>query len=129
MRQWLWRSSVASVVSAKGCAIMTAPQRRHASSDLPHWVPAGARHYLVHTETGLSIRALGRASDCHPSTVLRQVRRIEGPRDDPLVDAALRSLSAQVSAREILQEGKAKKMKMDNTADLIHYAFKNNLIK
>ncbi len=92
---------------------MTAPQGRHASSDLPHWVPDGARHYLVHTETGLSIRALARASDCHPSTVLRQVRRIEGRRDDPLVDAALRSLSAQVSAREILQEGKAKKMKME----------------
>ncbi len=92
---------------------MTAPQGRHASSDLPRWVPDGARHYLVHTETGLSIRALARASDCHPSTVLRQVRRIEGRRDDPLVDAALRALSAQVSAREILKEGKSKTMKME----------------
>lgn len=92
---------------------MTAPHGRHASSDLPRWVPDGARHYLVHTETGLSIRALARASDCHPSTVLRQVRRIEGRRDDPLVDAALRSLSAQVSAREILKKGKSKTMKME----------------
>jgi len=92
---------------------MTAPQGRQASSDLPRWVPDAARHYLVHTETGLSIRALARASDCHPSTVLRQVRRFEGRRDDPLIDAALRALSAQVSAREILKKGKAKTMKME----------------
>ncbi len=92
---------------------MTAPQGRRTTSDLPRWVPDAARHYLVHTETGLSIRALARASDCHPSTVLRQVRRLEGRRDDPLIDAALRSLSAQVSARDILKEGKLKAMKME----------------
>jgi len=38
---------------------------------------------------------------------------LEGRRDDPLIDAALRSLSAQVSAREILQKGKTKSMKME----------------
>ena len=92
---------------------MTAPEGRIAAPDLPCWVPDAARHYLVHTETGLSIRALARASDCHPSTVLRQVRRFEGRRDDPLIDAALRALSAQVSAREILKEGKTKTMKME----------------
>lgn len=91
---------------------MTAPQGRHISSDLPKWVPDAARHYLVHTEAGLSIRALARASDCHPSTVLRQVRRFEGRRDDPLIDAALRSLSAQVSARDILKKRKSDTMKM-----------------
>jgi DNA-binding MarR family transcriptional regulator len=93
--------------------IMTAQQERRIPSDLPRWVPDAARHYLVHTETGLSIRALARASDCHPSTVLRQVRRFEGRRDDPLIDAALRALSAQVSAREILDQGKMKTMKME----------------
>ncbi len=92
---------------------MTAPQGQQKASDLPRWVPDAARHYLVHTETGLSIRALARASDCHPSTVLRQVRRLEGRRDDPLIDAALRSLSAQVSARDILKQGKTKSMKME----------------
>lgn len=66
---------------------------------LPGWVPDAARRYLVHTTAGLSIRALARESDCHPSTVLRQVRRFECRRDDPLIDAALRSLSSTVSVR------------------------------
>ncbi|MEE4189847.1 MAG: helix-turn-helix domain-containing protein, partial [Roseobacter sp.] len=48
--------------------------------------------YLAHTEAGFPIRALARASGCHASTILRQIRRIESRRDDPLVDAALRNL-------------------------------------
>ena len=48
--------------------------------------------YLAHTEAGLPIRALARAAGCHASTILRQIRRIETRRDDPLVDAALRHL-------------------------------------
>ncbi|MGR3272615.1 DUF6456 domain-containing protein [Thalassococcus profundi] len=59
---------------------------------LPDWVPQNARHYLAHIEAGLPIRALARAAGCHASTVLRQVRRIEAQRDDPLIDAALRRL-------------------------------------
>lgn len=61
-------------------------------TDLPDWVPESARHYLVHTENGLSIRALARRGGYHASTVLRQIRKIEMRRDDPLVDAALKSL-------------------------------------
>lgn len=61
---------------------------------LPGWVPAPARHYLVHTEAGLPIRELARQSGCHASTILRQVRRFETQRDDPLIDAVLRSLGA-----------------------------------
>lgn len=76
---------------------MTARQGSIGSDALPHWVPDAARHYLAHTETGQSIRALARKSACHPSTVLRQVRRFEGRRDDPLIDAALKSLSTRVS--------------------------------
>ena len=67
------------------------------SRTLPKWVPMAARHYLAHTEDGLSIRALARATDCHPSTILRQVRRFEGLRDDPLIDAALRALAAKTA--------------------------------
>ncbi|WP_298835992.1 DUF6456 domain-containing protein [uncultured Roseobacter sp.] len=59
---------------------------------MPDWVPASAQMYLAHTEAGLPIRALARAAGCHASTVLRQIRRIETRRDDPLVDAALRTL-------------------------------------
>lgn len=91
---------------------MTAPQGRVRPQQLPRWVPDAARHYLVHTETGLSIRALARASACHPSTVLRQVRRFEGRRDDPLIDAALKDLSAHVSALDIVKQRKSDTMKM-----------------
>lgn len=62
--------------------------------ELPDWLPEGARHYLAHTELGAPIRALAREAGCHASTVLRQIRKVEMRRDDPLVDAALRKLSA-----------------------------------
>lgn len=70
---------------------------RGSHQNLPKWVPLAAKHYLAHTEDGLSIRALARATDCHPSTILRQVRRFEGRRDDPLIDAALKALADQSS--------------------------------
>ncbi len=89
---------------------MTAHQGHVQTQRLPRWVPDAARNYLVHTEVGLSIRALARASDCHPSTVLRQVRRFEGRRDDPLIDAALRELSSRVSARDIVKKRNCEKM-------------------
>lgn len=61
---------------------------------LPNWVPEGARHYIVHTEAGLSIRQLARDAGCHASTVMRQVRKFENRRDDPLIDGALRALGS-----------------------------------
>ena len=51
-----------------------------------------AQRYLAHTEAGHSIRAIARRTGCHPSTIMRQIRKVETRRDDPLVDAALRSL-------------------------------------
>lgn len=59
----------------------------------PTWVPEPVRSYLAHTEGGQAIRALARDRGCHPSTVMRQVRRTEQRRDDPLVDRALVTLS------------------------------------
>lgn len=67
--------------------------------EYPDWVPDAARHYLAHTEKGTSIRALARAADCHASTILRQVRRFEGRRDDPLVDDALKALAIRHAAQ------------------------------
>lgn len=61
---------------------------------VPAWVPEGAQRYLAHTESGRSIRDIARSAGCHASTILRQIRRIEMRRDDPLVDAALQSLAA-----------------------------------
>ncbi|RDC74502.1 helix-turn-helix domain-containing protein [Rhodovulum sp. 12E13] len=63
-----------------------------AAGDVPGWVPAAARHYLRHTEGGLSIREVARHEGCHASTILRQIRRLESRRDDPLVDEALARL-------------------------------------
>ena len=65
-----------------------------AGKPLPAWVPKPAQIYLAHTEAGLPIRALARMSGCHASTILRQIRKVETRRDDPLVDAALRTLGA-----------------------------------
>lgn len=67
---------------------------------IPRWVPQAALNYLAHTECGLPIRALARSKDCHASTILRQVRRFESRRDDPLVDAALRRLSHLMPDRQ-----------------------------
>ncbi|WP_259986778.1 DUF6456 domain-containing protein [Sulfitobacter sp. S190] len=58
----------------------------------PEWVPTPVQNYLLHTDGGTPIRELARTQGCHASTILRQVRRIETMRDDPLVDGALRKL-------------------------------------
>ncbi|WP_408647770.1 DUF6456 domain-containing protein [Thiosulfatihalobacter marinus] len=58
-------------------------------NDLPEWVPESVSRYVAHTEDGVSIRELARREGCHASTVLRQIRKLEAKRDDPLIDAAL----------------------------------------
>ncbi|MCF6316487.1 MAG: helix-turn-helix domain-containing protein [Marinosulfonomonas sp.] len=63
---------------------------------IPEWVPKEARRYLQHTNQGKSIRAVARDAGCHASTILRQIRRYENRRDDPLVDEALRDLGQQL---------------------------------
>ncbi|ROU04406.1 helix-turn-helix domain-containing protein [Histidinibacterium lentulum] len=60
---------------------------------MPGWVPDAVGHYLAHVDGGIPIRALARRIDVHASTVLRQIRRIEARRDDPLVDGGLRRLA------------------------------------
>ncbi|WP_166415614.1 DUF6456 domain-containing protein [Cochlodiniinecator piscidefendens] len=65
------------------------------SKGLPYWVPEEAERYLLHTESGMSIRAVARKVGCHASTILRQIRRYENRRDDPLVDSALRQLGRE----------------------------------
>lgn len=71
------------------------------NSSFPNWLPKAARRYLIHTEKGLSFRDLARQEGCHASTVLRQVRRFENRRDDPLVDEALRHLSNTLNAPQM----------------------------
>jgi len=71
----------------------TSNERFLLAAGMPDWVPNCAQRYLAHTEAGYSIRNLAREAGVHASTVLRQVRRIESRRDDPLVDAALTALA------------------------------------
>ena len=59
---------------------------------VPEWIPEEVKRYLAHTENGRSIRSLAREAGCHASTILRQIRRYETRRDDPLVDFALNRL-------------------------------------
>ncbi len=65
---------------------------------IPGWLPDVALTYLAHTAAGRPIRALAREKGCHASTVLRQVRRVEAWRDDPLVDEALERLASTHAA-------------------------------
>ena len=66
------------------------------NTKLPGWVTEQSMRYLAHTEAGRSIRDLARDHACHPSTILRQIRRMETRRDDPLVDEVLKSLGRYV---------------------------------
>lgn len=59
---------------------------------MPNWVPRSVQNYLGHTEMGIPIRVLARDQGCHASTILRQIRRVETLRDDPLVDGMLKTL-------------------------------------
>jgi len=63
-----------------------------ADHKVPNWIPTTALTYIAHIGAGRSIRSLAREAGCHASTVLRQVRRYETRRDDPLIDLALRRL-------------------------------------
>ncbi len=56
---------------------------------LPDWVPEIAVTYLSHTTLGVPLRQIARQKGVHASTVLRQVRKCEERREDPLVDEAL----------------------------------------
>jgi hypothetical protein len=65
---------------------------------IPAWVPEAAATYLAHVSQGLPLRELARAKGCHASTILRQVRRVETLRDDPLVDEALDRVAKTLAA-------------------------------
>jgi len=85
-------------------------------AQLPNWVPVAARNYIFHTENGMSIRALAKGAGHHASTVLRQVRKIEALRDDPLVDEALVHLGAQQPATGKVKSIDIKEPKMTQPA-------------
>ncbi len=65
------------------------------STGLPDWIPDATRIYLDHTMAGVPLRALARHTGSHASTILRQIRRQEVKRDDPLVDEALQRIESK----------------------------------
>lgn len=67
------------------------------AASYPDWVPQAARHYLAHVAEGQPIRAVARGAQVHASTILRQVRKLEAQREDPLVDEALRALGTSAA--------------------------------
>lgn len=71
---------------------------KHASRAVPAWVPLEVRNYVFHTEMGQPIRMLARAQACHASTIMRQIRKVEQRRDDPLVDGAIKALAEETSS-------------------------------
>lgn len=60
---------------------------------LPGWIPDLAETYLSHVNCGVPLRRIARAKGVHASTVLRQVRKLELRRDDPLMDEALSQIA------------------------------------
>lgn len=71
---------------------------KHATRAVPSWVPADVRNYVFHTEMGQPIRVLARSQACHASTIMRQIRKVEQRRDDPLVDRAIKALGQEDGA-------------------------------
>ncbi len=83
-------------------------QENQLVNSIPAWVPTPVQRYLKHVEYGQSLRDVARGDGCHASTVLRQVRRFENRRDDPLVDEALDGLGALMHAKgpQAIKKGK-----------------------
>ncbi|TCL09309.1 hypothetical protein BXY66_1354 [Shimia isoporae] len=77
------------------------------ATEFPNWVPQSVARYVAHTKHGFSIRELARRDGCHASTVLRQIRKLETKRDDPMVDAALDRFKVQ-----------EKSLKCNNSSDV-----------
>jgi len=77
---------------------------------VPGWLPDLVRNYLDHAREGVSLREIARREGMHASTVLRQVRRLENRRDDPLIDAALDHLGTAADAPTAPQQKDEPKM-------------------
>ena len=68
----------------------------HPCSDSFAALPDAVQCYIAHTSGGLSLRQVAGITGRVPSTILRQVRRIEQRRDDTLFDEALDAVGSTV---------------------------------
>ena len=91
--------------SDMGQMVLELEQNEHrggqATEFVPGWVPRSVQNYIDHTEMGVPIRALARQQGCHASTILRQIRRVETLRDNPLVDGVLKHWGEHRLPRQI----------------------------
>lgn len=71
------------------------------SRAVPSWVPQEIQNYVFHTEMGQPIRVLARSQSCHASTIMRQIRKVETRRDDPLIDRAIKALAQESDQTEM----------------------------
>ncbi len=85
---------------------------------VPGWVPRSVQNYIDHTEMGIPIRALARKQGCHASTILRQIRRVETLRDDPLVDGVLKSLGGKPVMALVRQQSAVAQTAVASVAEL-----------
>ena len=74
-------------------------------SELNALFPVEAQRYLAHTTEGRPLRDIAREAGCHASTVLRQVRKLEILRDDPLIDRVLGQHAAETVDRDQKEVG------------------------
>ena len=84
-------------------------------------LPKDLQLYLDHACGGVSLRAIARREGLAASTVLRQVRRIETRRDDPLLDDALKRLETSFPAfppEEIAMTSPLRTADLPNAAEL-----------
>ncbi|RMH49013.1 MAG: helix-turn-helix domain-containing protein [Alphaproteobacteria bacterium] len=100
-------------------AVVSLPSSPSLPVRVPPDIPRQTQIYLAHVSQGLSMRALSRSLGVHPSTIHRNVRRIEERRDDPLFDEALASIDrmiapegAQESAKEYAQMSPCKSLRI-----------------
>ena len=83
--------------------------------------------YLAHVTGKLPIRVLARAQGCHASTLLRQIRRTETRRDDPLFDDALEAAGTNltfpnlttVTSKEITEMIAEATRSVEDTSDFV----------
>lgn len=114
--------------------IVSAPaqtlQNRISPVDFPGWMSQATRSYLTHVAKGISIREIARQQGCHASTILRQIRKIESQRDDPLKDEALERFTATFSTNsfpstptsEPIMPASAARSSMDDEQNVIREA-------
>ncbi len=96
---------------------------------LPDWIPVEIERYLRHTLLGVSIRKLAKETGCHPSTILRQVRRIEDSREDLLMDGGLQAITTRNLGRVHIEQDGTLSYKAQKSKDMDRTKFNSDALR